>query len=269
MLGWIRRVERRVSRRCLVAALVTGLPWNYVAADAGGFYVRTGVGLDQVAEAVFTDRDCASASPAALYGCGTGGDGAPHRSVGDFGTAGAIELGLGRVVTPRMRAEVRLDYRPRLAFRGHANFLDPARMQSVEADLSSLSGLLAIHADLPAFEAPGLGPLVPFLGIGVGAVRTRIGETHMTFPRTTTIVPGGSRTDVAWMATAGVSAALKPRTILELAWRYADLDEVRTGRGAGQVVWRDGSREPLPLDLAETRARIEGHGLGLSLRFAF
>ena len=91
----------------------------------------------------------------------------------------------------------------------------------------------------------------------------------MTFPRTTTTVPGAGRTDVAWMVTAGLAAALRERTTLELAWRYTDLGEVRTGRGAGRVVWRDGSREPLPLDLAATRGRLKGHGLRLSLRFAF
>ena len=37
----------------------------------------------------------------------------------------------------------------------------------------------------------------------------------------------------------------------------------------GRVVWRDGSREPLPLDLAPTKARLKGHGVRLSLRYAF
>ena len=38
---------------------------------------------------------------------------------------------------------------------------------------------------------------------------------------------------------------------------------------SGRVVWRDGSREPLPLELAPTRARLKGHGVRLSLRYAF
>ena len=71
------------------------------------------------------------------------------------------------------------------------------------------------------------------------------------------------------MVTAGVAAVLNARTTLELAWRYSDLGEVRTGRGAGRVVWRDGSREPLPLDLAATRATLSSHGLRLSVRYAF
>ena len=91
----------------------------------------------------------------------------------------------------------------------------------------------------------------------------------MTFPATTTTVPGGRRTGLAWMATAGVAVALDERAILDLAWRYTDLGDARTPRGPGRVVWRDGSREPLSVDLAPTRARLAGHGIRLSLRHAF
>ena len=82
-------------------------------------------------------------------------------------------------------------------------------------------------------------------------------------------LPGGRRTGLAWMATAGVAVALDERAILDLAWRYTDLGEARTPRGPGRVVWRDGSREPLSVDLAPTRARLAGHGIRLSLRHAF
>ena len=123
------------------------------------------------------------------------------------------------------------------------------------------------YIDLPGLGLPKLGPFAPFVGAGAGVVRTRIEETHMTFPRTTTVVPGASRTGFGWMVAAGVSASLGERMTLDLAWRYTDLGEFRTGRGAGRVVWRDGSREPLPLNLAETRARFRSHGLRLSLRY--
>ena len=189
--------------------------------------------------------------------------------IGGFGTAPVYELGLGYAAAPALRLEALAEYRPRLAFRGDANFLAPGRRQSVAADLSSVSAMLAVLVDLPELGLPRLGPLSPFVGAGAGAARTRIGETRMTFPKTTTEVPGARRTGFAWMLTAGVAAALGERTTLDLAWRYTDLGEVRTGRGAGRVVWRDGSREPLPLDLAATRARLRSHGIRLSLRYAF
>ena len=258
------------GRRWRVLALIAAsVSMTGAVAETGDFYLRAGLGLDHPAETVFSDRECSSTSPAALYGCGTGPDGAPYRSVGDVGTAVALDLGVGRFVTPRLRLEALVGYRPRLAFRGRANFLEPGSRQSVAADLSSLSAMLEAYADLREFVVPALGTVVPFLGAGAGVVRTRIGATSMSFPRTMTTVPGGARMDAAWMLTAGVATALSRRTTLELAWRYADHGEVRTDRGPGMVEWRDGSREPLPLDLAETRARIKGHGIRVSLRFAF
>ena len=236
---------------------------------AGDWYLRAGIGLNRPGKTFFTDRDCSSASPAALYGCGTGGDGAPYRSVGHFGTMIPLELGLGYAVAPAARLEVLVEYRPRFAFKGRANFLSPESRQSVAADLSSFAGMLAAYIDLPGLGVPSFGPFGPFVAAGLGVVRTRIGQTRMTFPATTTIVPGASRTDLAWMVTAGVAAALSERVTLDLAWRYTDLGAVHTGRGAGRVIWRDGSREPLPLDLAPTRAKPGGHGFRMSLRYSF
>ena len=237
-------------------------------AVAGDYYLRGGIGLDRPGNSAFTDTDCASTVPAALYGCGIGGDGAPYRSAGRFGTVPAVELGLG-YATGAIRFEVLVEYRPHYTFEGRANFLVPERRQDVSAKLSSVSGMLAVLVDLAALGLPKPGPFAPFLGAGVGIAHTRIGKTTVTFPATTTTVPGGSRTGLTWMATAGVAVALGERVTLDLAWRYSDLGEVRTPRGPGRVVWRDGSREPLPLDLAPTRARLKGHGVRLSLRHAF
>ena len=122
---------------------------------------------------------------------------------------------------------------------------------------------------MAALRLPKSGPLAPFIDAGVGAVHTRIGKMTMTFPATTTRMPGGSRMGLAWLATAGVAASLDQRVSLDLVWRYSDLGDVRTPGRLGRVVWRGGSREPLPLDLAPTKARLKGHGVRLSLRYAF
>ena len=67
------------------------------------------------------------------------------------------------------------------------------------------------------------------------------------------------------MLTAGASARLEERTTLDLAWRYTDIGTVCTDR----VLWCDGSQEPCLLDLAEAGATVRGHGLRVSLRYAF
>ena len=262
MTKWCIRTARAIA----VAGCMTVGAAGPATAD---WYLRAGIGLDHPWKTTFVDRDCSGGSLTPLYGCGTGGDGAPYRSVGDFETAMPLELGLGYTVTPASRLEVLVEYRPHFAFKGRANFLSPERRQSVAADLSSSAVMLAYYIDLPRLGVPSLGPFGPFVGTGVGVVRTRIGQTRMTYPRTTTIVPGASRTGLAWMVTAGVAAALSERVTVDLAWRYTDLGTVHTGRGAGRIIWRDGSREPWPLDLAETRAKLASHGLRLSLRYSF
>ena len=233
------------------------------------YYVRAGVALDWPEEARFTDEDCSSESPAALYGCGNGPDGVPYNTLGDFGTMAGFELGVGRVATPLLRLEAVIQYRPDASFEGRANYLEATRRQEVRTDVSSLTTLVAAYADLPELGVPRFGPFSPFAGAGVGLSRLEVGETRMEFPRTTTIVPGGTRTNLAWMVTAGVAVALSERMTLDIAWRYTDFGTVRTDRGQGWVVWRDGSREPLELDLAETRADLSSHGVLASLRYAF
>ncbi len=267
-LPWVPPGGRGRLAQLATIVLAAGLCLASDLALAGSYYLRGGIGLDTRETTAFTDTDCTSTTPAALYGCGTGGDGARLRSVGDFGTVASVDLGLG-YETGAARIEVLVEYRPGYSFEGRANYLAPERRQEVSADLSSVSGMLAGFVDLAALGLPRPGPFAPFIGAGIGTVHTRIGQTTMTFPATTTVVPGGSRTGMAWMATAGFAMALNERVSLDLAWRYTDLGEIRTRRGAGRVVWRDGSREPLPLDIAPTKARLKSHGVRLSLRYTF
>ena len=251
----------------LTAVLAAGLSTGAMAAE--GCYLRVGIGFDLQTETVFRDKvNCASTEPAALYGCGLGGDGAPLRSVGDFSTATGFEVGIGGPVAPAVRMEAIVEYRPRLAFSGHANYLAPERRQTVAVDASVLSGMVAAYADLPALGLPRLGPFAPFLGAGVGVARVRAGETQMMFPATTTLIPGGHWTGLAWMLTAGVATELSESTTLEIAWRYSDLGMVETATGGGRVVWNDGSNEIL-LNPGATEAHLRNHGFRLSLRQLF
>ena len=238
-------------------------------ADSSRFYLRAGVSLDWSRDARFLDPDCSSTDPDALYGCGNGPDGAPFQSRGDFGTMPAFDLGIGYRASPLLRLEAGLAFRPTFSFAGNANFLAPDRRQEVSVDVSSVSATLSAYLDLPGLGLPRLGPFSPFVGGGIGVSRIRTDDMHMVFPKTATIVPGGRRTDFAWMLAAGLALSAGERTTLEFAWRYADLGTVETGRGPGRVVWRDESRDPLPLDLAETHADLASHGLHVSLRYAF
>ena len=223
-------------RRAATAGLAAATLMASGPVAAEDFYLRTGIGLDRSAETRFTDTDCASLSPAALYGCGPGPDGAPRSSLGDFGTRTGLGLGIGYAAAFSTRFEVLMEYHPRFAFEGHANFLESTRQQSVSAALSSLSGLLTAYVDLPRLGLPRLGPFSPFIGSGVGVARLELDDTRMTFPKTTTLVPGARRVNLAWILMTGVATSLSEAVTLDLAWRYTDLGDVETGRAKGQVV---------------------------------
>lgn len=257
---------RRRARVRAVLLAVAALPVLSAAASADEIYVRAGVGIDRSSDARFTDANC---STHALYGCGDGPDGAPLSAFGDFGTSAAVEVGAGYRVAPALRIEGVLHYRPGAAYEGRANFLAADRRQAVAADLSVLTGLAAAYADLPV-----LGPLRPFAGGGAGVSRIALDEMTMTFPRTMTLVPAGSRSSFAWMLAAGMGLPLGGGATLDVAWRYLAAGRVATGEGTGRVLYHDGSihyrnGQPNEFQLGETRTDLASHGLHLSLRYAF
>ena len=258
---------RWVSATLLVVA--AGGILSGPAARANDFYLRVGGSLEESEETRFKDKSCSSTSPAALYGCGTGNDGAPLSAPGDFGTMAGFEFGIGRAVAPALRLEAVLQHRPSFSFKGRANFVQTSARQSVSANLSSLSGMIAAYVDLPRLGLSKIGPFSPFFGGGAGVSRIHIGETRMEFPRTATIVPGGRTIGFAQMLTGGVGVSLTEAVTVDLAYRYTNSGAAETGRATGRIVWHDGSRGPLELSLAETKAKLSGQGFWVSLRYGF
>lgn len=232
-------------------------------------YVRAGVLLDQAKDTRFQDENCSS--PGSLYGCGDGNDGAPLSTLGDFGTMIGLEIGLGYVILPALRLEAAIQYRPGFSFEGHANFgqLDLSDRRDVSTELAAWSAMLAAYLDvpIPGFALLRHTPINPFIGVGGGLSLIDISETRMNFPTTSTIVPGDDNMSLSWMLSAGLAVSLGRWTV-DVAWRYTDHSTVKTGKG-GQVVWRDGSREPISLVQGGTRGDLKSHGFTLSLRYAF
>ena len=234
-------------------------------AHRSGYYFRGSLALERTQTVEFRDQDCSSQSPAALYGCGTGNDGEPLHGLVDSGTTLGFEVGFGRVLTRWLRLEGSVHYRPRVSLDGEANFVQTQARQDVSVDLSVYGALAAAYLDIP-WPAPGYG--VPFIGASVGASRIDVNETRMTFTRTSTLVPGGHTTNFTWMVTAGIGIPVGERVTLDLGWRYTDYGTIGTEAGTGAIVWHDGSRAPLELELAPTRGRLRAHGVTVGLRYA-
>ncbi len=258
------RTPAAAPRRWLILPLLmAALLFSCVSAGAEGFYVRAALGVDRTLETRFRDADPTREDVAALYGDVTGIDGKPTQTVGDFGAGAGFSLGLGRVLTPTLRLEAALAHHPELAFEGDANYRGTPGSQSVTADLSATSLILTAYLDLPRF-----GGLRPFVGLGGGLSYVRIDRTLMRFPglSQTTTVPGGRSLNLAWTASAGVAKPLTERLTLDVAWRYTDSGAVETAQGNIRVLRPD---RDLSILIGETRARLTGHGVWISLRYAF
>lgn len=246
-----------------------GLAFAGVNIAASELYARVGIGLDSPVSAAFMDRDCSSTSPAALYGCGLANDGFPRRSIGEFGRTLSFAASLGIELTEDVRLELEFDHNAAREFAGEANFLATGRQQDVDTEYSSTTAMLSAYADVRTFLQASKRPFKIFGGFGFGLIRLELEDTLMSFPRTSTEVPGADRTNATWMLTMGLSTQVAKQTTLECAWRYTDMGEIRTGEAQGRVVWRDGRRTPLILNLAETSADLRSRELRISIRHSF
>lgn len=227
-------------------------------------YLRYGLALEWSENTRWHDADCAQTQPPALFGCGMGIDQEPLGAQGDFDQAGVIDLGLGYRLSPNWRVEAQLSWREGLDFSGQANFLGVSGAQPVEAEGDSLAALLAGYLDLPA-----LGPVRPFIGLGVGLASNSSSRVHYHFPglgaEAATATRGERENQFAWQASLGASMNLRAGLDLDLAWRYTDLDEMQSAAGDALIVRQSGTRV---IDVGATAADLETQGVSLSLRYA-
>jgi len=250
----------------LVLVLCSALAAPPPAHAASRVYLRGAVGWDQSRDATVSDLDCASSAPPALFGCGAGIDGKPLGARGDFGDTVAVELAAGVDLGSRSRIELALQSRPGLQLDANADFLGVSGDQPVSADADSLAAFVIGAVDLGRAD----WRLQPFVAAGAGAARNTIDPVRYDFPDlgldAATIVDGGTHTDLAWTAAAGLSFHLNDAASLELAVRYADLGEVRTDAGTATIVR---SADTFDLDVAGTRADLRTTGVTLGLRYRF
>jgi len=219
---------------CLVLATSTS------AAERKSLYFRAGAGIAFSENATFSDVDCHSVSPAALFGCIPGNDGRPIGAYGDFEKSVALDIGVGYRWNSWLRTEVFFSYRPDFRFDGLSNFaqLEPTVHQGVEGDAQSVSVMVAgMVRPLSLFGAKKWF-VDPFVMGGTGMANNRIRPMVFTFPDTETITPNGSHTGFAWTVGGGFSFELGKNVELEIIYRYTDLGQVETDVGTMNILNR-------------------------------
>lgn len=233
-------------------------------------YVRAGIGFDASRSATFSDRDCASTRPPALFGCVSDAAGRPLGARGDFGTSPSLDIGIGYRPLRAVRVELALGWRPQFSFTGEANFLGTPGRQPVSADVEAITGMVVGYLDLVEIGVPRLGPFEPFVGAGAGVSRHRTSSVVYSFPGlgpgASTVVRGGETASFSYMLTAGAAWPVSERLTLDFAYRYLDLGTVRTASGPA-VITRGASTTTI--DVAGTEAALRTHGVSLSARLGF
>ncbi len=260
----------RIISVFLVSVSIFFLAASVSAAETGP-YGRFGTGLSISEDATFYDKSPASTDPPALFGEAAGEDGRRIGARGDFGESVLIEGGIGWQFD-WFHSELNLSYRPGFEFSGDANFLNvPLDQQPVDADMTSLTAMVACIADLdrisPMFQ---WGPVCPFIGVSAGFGYNRIDRMVFRFPSISddavTITPDGDWSGFVYGVTGGLEYPVDNRLSVELAYRYCDAGKIETSTGTARII-RSGNT--LDLTIAPTEAEISLHEIVLSLVYSF
>lgn len=124
-----------------------------------GPYLRLGAGSDWPMANGFSDTNCSSQQPPALFGCGTGNNDQSLGASGSFEPAAVINAAAGYRFNSWLRTEALLSWRPELKFNGQSNFLGSAGAnQPVTDSASSLAGLSVARNSLSSvtYRFPGI-----------------------------------------------------------------------------------------------------------------
>jgi opacity protein-like surface antigen len=238
----------------------------FLASSAFGgadYYIRISGGIDWLNDANFRDG---GGNGAALFGAANGSDGRPIGAYGDFDPYGFVEGAAGMRLLPWLRSEVALAYRPSMHYSGQANFIGVTGSQPVSGNADSLSSLLNFYFDANALPGVSFGRFQPYVGGGIGVAANWIGKMTYRFPQLAkhnySIIPGGEKTDLAFMATAGTGFELTKHLMLDVSYRYTDLGRVQTDPGIMEM-------DTTTQRIGGTTAPLRAHGMLMGLRYHF
>lgn len=258
------RLRRRVP---LVSVILAFLSCS--AAVASEWYIRGGLGYERSKDANFSDVNCASTAPPALFGCVSGNDGKSIGAYGDFGGGMTWDVAVGRRILPWLRGDLSVSYRPDLDFDGNANFLRVGNHQPVAGEMESWAGMVNLFADLQPLTDVDLGVFEPYVGVGMGVSRNDLGRLRFSFPENPgrhrySIVPSGESWNFAYTLAIGTGISLDERTTLDIALRYSDLGKVRSDRGRMVM-----NTLPAGIRIDQIETSLRTHGVSVGLRYRF
>ncbi|WP_018260508.1 outer membrane protein [Methylobacterium sp. WSM2598] len=265
------RSKPRALARIVTLAAGIGVPGFVHAADllpppppppppvevGGGWYLRgdVGVGITDLRQTIAEDVTV----PAKPYKYKTIQD---HLSDQFF-----IGAGVGYQFNPWLRADISGEYRSQADWRFVSKDVSPGvgpgqnLYNRDTGKLSTVVSLANVYADLGTWYG-----VTPFIGAGVGVAHHMfgsvtdegLGDAAGGFG----YGPSNAKTNLAWAVHAGLGYAVSPNLKLELAYRYLNMGEARSGR----LDCFPGCVNP-PLSTVYTLKDIESHDIKIGMRW--
>jgi opacity protein-like surface antigen len=205
----------------LAADLPVSPPPQYYAPppveDFGGWYLRGDIGM--------SNQSVKNLDNALYY---TPGTSVEHKGLG-FDSAGIYGVGLGYKFNNWLRADVTGEWRGKSNFHGTDIVYfngTPSSTNVYSASKSEWLMLANVYADLGTWWC-----ITPFVGVGIGTSRNTISGFTDVGPQTASVAFGdtASKWNFAWALHAGLAYQVSPGLTVELAYRYVDLGNARSG----------------------------------------
>jgi len=181
------------------------------------------------------------------------------RLKGDSGSSPFYQAGVGFRFSRWFRADVTASYLPTLKFSGTDNI----GFGSVNnGQLHSGAALVNAYFDLPPMLTI-FGPFVqPYFNVGVGAARNHMGSFFSTFPGIAGTIGPHTQTSAAVAFGLGTAISLGRNSAIDIAYRFMDLGEVRTGSAVT-------SASGVTTGISPIKAELFANVLTLGFRFGF
>ncbi len=233
-------------------------------------YTRFSLGYENSLDGHFRDADCNSASPAALFGCGSGSDGRSRGVYGDFDSSYFLELAVGKKITPLFSIEAVVSHKPSFKFQGEANFDGVPGSQPVSSKVTQSSIMGFGYLNLGSLFKLDTSTYEPYVGLGAGIARNKISSLNLTFPSMAqpsySNTPEGRSLNFAYAATAGLGYKLAENLTLDIAYRYTDYGKVKTDSGT-----MDSQRGAAPfyINIGETYSKLRAHAFVAGIKYWF
>ncbi len=261
--------KSKITIACFLLALLTTIFPLTVSASAVN-YTRFSLGYENSLDGHFSDADCNSSSPAALFGCGSGSDGRSRGVYGDFDNSYFLELALGRKISPLFSIEAVVSHKPSFKFQGEANFIGVTGSQPVTSEITQSSIMGFGYLNLGTLFKLNSSTIEPYIGLGAGVARNKISSLKFTFPSMAqpsySNTPKGRSLNFAYAATAGLGYKLAENLTLDIAYRYTDYGKVKTDSG---IMDSQRGAAPFYINIGETYTKLRAHGLVAGIKYWF